>query len=171
MRLTRHLAERTRIPLFGVDKVSDTPVKKKVGRPKGSKNIRGIKPTEFKALSDMGNSFAESAYKYLTAPVDAEPAPITKMDKLFQHTFKMAMAEDKTSHQYAKLIYERAIPQRKQVEHLGDTDAQRLGVNINVITEKAELAEEENDGITIEHESIGREEPHGPDGNGERKAH
>jgi hypothetical protein len=83
----------------------------------------------------------------------------------------MAMAEDKTSHQYAKLIYERAIPQRKQVEHLGDADAQRLGVNINVITEKAEMAEEENDGITIEHEPVGREEPHGSERVSERKAH
>ena len=141
------------------------------GRPKGSKNIRGIKPTEFKALSEMGNSFAESAYKYLTAPVDEDPPPKTKMDKLFQHTFKMAMAEDKTSHQYAKLIYERAIPQRKQVEHLGDTDAQRLGVNINVITEKAALAEDEKDGVTIEHEPERREEPHGTERLSERKAH
>ena len=142
---------------------------KRRGRPKGSKNIRGIKPTEFKALSEMGNSFAESAYKYLTAPVDSDPAPITKMDKLFQHTFKMAMSEDKTSHQYAKLIYERAIPQRKQVEHLGDTDAQRLGVNINVITEKAQEAEE--DGITIEHEpEVGRESLRS-DGDGSGQAH
>lgn len=150
--------------------MTDEPVKRKRGRPKGSKT-RPMKPTTFKALSEMGNQFAESAYKYLCADVDSDPVPRTKMDKLFQHTFKMAMSEDKTSHQYAKLIYERAIPQRKQVEHLGEADAQRLGVNINVMTKKAAQAEDIEDGITIEHESERREESHGPERLGGGKAH
>lgn len=148
--------------------MTDETPKKRAGRPKGSKN-RPMKPTTFKALSEMGNHFAESAYKYLCADVDSDPTPRTKMDKLFQHTFKMAMSEDKTSHQYAKLIYERAIPQRKQVEHLGEADAQRLGVNINVITEKAQEGDEH--GVTIEHESERREEPHGPERLSAGKAH
>ena len=134
------------------------------GRPKGSKSARShrnMKPAEFKALSDMGNSFAESAYKYLSADCDNLPKPKTAMDKLMEHSFKMAISGDKTSHQYAKLIFERAIPQRKQVEHLGEADAQRLGVNINVITEKAQEGDEH--GVTIEHESERREESHGPE--------
>ena len=139
------------------------------GRPKGSKSatsIRNMKPTEYKALSDMGNSFAESAYKYLSADCDNLPKPKTAMDKLMEHSFKMAISGDKTAHQYAKLIFERAIPQRKQVEHLGEADAQRLGVNINVITEKAN-----DESFTIEHESEGRKESLRPESIGKRETH
>jgi len=125
-----------------------------------------MKPTEYKALSDMGNSFAESAYKYLSADCDNLPKPKTAMDKLMEHSFKMAISGDKTAHQYAKLIFERAIPQRKQVEHLGEADAQRLGVNINVITEKAN-----DESFTIEHESEGRKESLRPESIGKRETH
>ena len=73
------------------------------------------------------------------------------MEQLFMSVYTRAIdPEDKTSHQHAKLIMERVIPQRKQVEHLGEQDAHRLGVNINVITEKANEQRE-----PIEHESIG----------------
>ena len=77
--------------------------------------------------------------------------------------------EDKTAHQFAKLLFERAIPQRKQVEHLGELDAQRLGVNINVITNKAKEIIDES--ITIEHESVGRQESHGPERLSDGKTH
>lgn len=109
-----------------------------------------------KALRDMDHDFIESAYKFLSSPHDNLPKPITAMEKLFLHTYQMALAEDKTSHQYAKLIFERVIPQRKQVEHLGELDAQ-MGVNINVITEK--VANEQRE--PIEHEPIGRQEHDG----------
>ena len=142
-----------------------TPVKRKPGRPKGSSTRGRLKPTEFKALNDMGNSFAESAYKYLNAPAGSVIKAVTKMDELMAHSFKMAISGDKTSHQYAKLIFERAIPQRKQVEHLGEADAQRLGVNINVITEKV------NESITIEHEPEVRSELSGPELLGDGKTH
>ncbi len=137
--------------------MSDQPAKRRPGRPKGSSTRGRLKPTEFKALNDMGNSFAESAYKYLSADCDNLPKLKTAMDKLMEHSFKMAISGDKTSHQYAKLIFERAIPQRKQVEHLGEADAQRLGVNINVITEKV------NESVTIEHEPEERRELSGPE--------
>lgn len=137
--------------------MTDQPAKRRPGRPKGSSTRGRLKPTEFKALNDMGNSFAESAYKYLSADCDNLPKPKTAMDKLMEHSFKMAISGDKTSHQYAKLIFERAIPQRKQVEHLGEADAQRLGVNINVITEKV------NESVTIEHEPEERSELSGPE--------
>ncbi len=129
-----------------------------MARPVGSKNKPKDPLTVRKALRDMDHSFVESMFVLLTSPVDNLPKPKTAMEKLCQHTYEMAIAGDKTSHQYAKLILERAIPQRKQVEHLGETDAQRLGVNINVVTEKSE---HEQAGVTIEHESVGREQPHG----------
>ncbi len=121
------------------DDTPSVPVKRKAGRPHGSKNKpRGGSPVIHKALRDMDHSFIECAYKYLSSDCDNMPKPRTAMDRLFLNTYEQALAGEKTSHQYTKLILERVIPQRKQVEHLGETDAQRLGVNINVITEKAE---------------------------------
>ncbi len=133
------------------------------GRPAGSKNKPKSPLVVRKALREMDHGFVESAYKFLSAPHDNMPKPTTAMEKLILNTYEMAIAGDKTSHQYAKLLLERVIPQRKQVEHLGETDAQRLGVNINVITEKA--TEDDHNGkepgITIEHEPGRREQSHG----------
>ena len=137
-------------------------VKRGRGRIKGSKNKPKAPPVIYKALREMDHGFIESMYALLTSPVDKLPTPKTAMDKLCLNTYEMALAGDKTSHQYSKLILERVIPQRKQVEHLGETDAQRLGVNINVITEQAN----EEPGITIEHESERGQESHGGQNDG-----
>ena len=135
-----------------------------MARPKGSKNKpRSISLVSAKALREMDNEFIESAYKILLSDPNNIPKPKTAMEQLFMSVYTRAIdPEDKTSHQHAKLIMERVIPQRKQVEHLGEQDAHRLGVNINVITEKA------NEREPIEHESIGGSEPHRPELEGGR---
>lgn len=131
-------------------------VKRGRGRIKGSKNKPKAPPVIFKALRDMDHQFIEAMYTLLSAPVDEIPKPRTAMEKLCLNTYEMALSGDKTAHQYAKLIMERVIPQRKQVEHLGEQDAQRLGVNINVITEQQA---DEKPNITIEHEPEIRGQP------------
>ena len=147
------------------------PIKKKRGRQLGSKNKpRAKNVTEFKALADMGTAFAESAYRILSSDPDKPVTPKTKMEVLVLSCFTRAIdPEDKTAHQFAKLLFERAIPQRKQVEHLGELDAQRLGVNINVITNKAKEIIDES--ITIEHESVNGKESSGPELLSDGKTH
>jgi hypothetical protein len=124
-------------------------VPKRKGRPPGAKNKRKPNPVVYKALNDMGNEFVEACYKFLSADLDKLPKPRTAMDRLVLNTFQRATDPgDQYGHHFSKLLFERAIPQRKQIEHLGEMDASRLGVNINVHTERAEK------GVTIDHEPL-----------------
>lgn len=103
-------------------------------RPKGSKN-KPKEPIETRmSLVAMSNEFPISLFKYLLAPIDQPPKAETKMDQLVEHLIQRALSDDMPSHQDRKLIFERCIPQRKQIEHLGELDAHKFGVEINIQT-------------------------------------
>lgn len=129
-------------------------------RPKGSKNKPKQPPSLLetkKALVDSEREFIVGLHSFLLEPPDNWRPPTNNFEMVIQNTVKRASdPEDKTSHQYVKLILERLVPQRKQVEHLGDLDAKAMGVTINVATQ-----EQKPDGKIrepIEHEPVGRGE-------------
>lgn len=132
-----------------------------MGRPKGSKN----KPKPMPSLPETKRTLVESEravivamYDFLMAPPDDWPPPRNNLERVIQNTVRRASdPEEAAGHQYIKLILERVIPQRKQVEHLGDQDA-KMGVNINISTETPKHG---NAREPIEHEPSGRRESHG----------
>lgn len=133
-----------------------------MARPKGSKNKPKQPPSLLetkKALVDSEREFIVGLHSFLLEPPDNWRPPTNNFEMVIQNTVKRASdPEDKTSHQYVKLILERLVPQRKQVEHLGDLDAKAMGVVINVATQESK---DGNEREPIEHEPIGREQPDG----------
>lgn len=82
-----------------------------------------------KSLSDM---MSVTLHNYMGGPED-------RIQQLVQVAFERATdKEDKNGHHFAKLLFERVIPQRKQVEAVGDVDSRMNGITINVTTDKPE---------------------------------
>lgn len=78
-----------------------------------------------------------------------------KIEQLIETCFDRATdRQDKYAHHFAKLILERVIPQRKQIENVGDVS--NMGVVINVTTEGKGEGKSYIDGETGELRAEGR---------------
>mgnify|MGYP003121434372 CR=1 FL=1 len=120
-----------------------------MGRPAGAKNKT---TTRSRMAAHSQRALADEMSIFLHHYMGAGSG---KIEHLIETCFDRATdREDKYAHHFAKLILERVIPQRKQIENVGDVS--NMGVVINVTTEGKSESQGYIDGETGELRSEGR---------------
>ena len=115
-------------------------------------------PEPRRALVNSEREIIVGMYEHLATPIERWDKPKTSAELVIQNTIRRAASpDDRFGHHWAKLIWDRMVPQRKQVEHLGDSDARNMGVNINILAEGKKHGHERE---PIEHEPVGRGQSH-----------